>query len=307
VEDIRRAAMLYATGGFESAENDQHRPSTIYQTLAYETPDVAYVTSVALNNLALLTGNVGRAGAGVIAFRGPANFQGSIDVGCAPQMLPGYRDISDNNARRAFEAAWLPRWNDTAVPQNGFKTIRSLPDSPGLTLDQMIDAIDNGQIKAMYIAYSSFPSSHGYNQRLLQVLSKLEFLVVEETFPSPLTELADVVLPGAMFLEKDGSFTNADRTIQRVRVTMQPTGDIHPGWWYVQEVARRLGYNLNHRPPTAILDEITKMVPLYQGVSFPRLERGPMQWPTQPFGAGQKAFLSVDSGLAPGSVQFMTS
>ncbi len=307
VDDIRRAAVLYATGGFESADSGEHRPSAIYQTLAFDTPNTAHATSIALNNLALLTGNVGRAGAGVIAFRGPANYQGTTDVGCTPDMLPGYRDMNDRETRQTFEAAWLPRWNDASVPQNGFKPVRSLPETPGLSLDQMIDAIDQGRIKAMYISYSSFPDSHGFDQRLLTVLSKLEFLVVEETFPSELTEMADVVLPGAMFLEKDGSFTNADRTIQRLRITLPPAGDIHPGWWYVQEVARRLGYNLSHRHPTAILDEIAKLVPLYQGISFPRLERGPMQWPTQAFGAGQKAYLSVESGLIPGSAQFMKS
>ncbi len=304
VEDIQRAAVLYATGGFEMV-GETNRASTIYQTMAFDTVEIVEPVTAALNNLALLTGNVGRPGGGVIAFHGPSNFQGSTDVGCTPGQLPGYRDLTDSDARRAFEAAWLPRWNDSTVPQNGFKTVRSLADKPGLSFDEMIEAIDAGTIKAMYIAYSSFPSSHGFDKRLLEVLPKLEFLVVEESFPSALTELADVVLPGSMFLEKDGSFTNADRTIQRVRVTLPQPGDVHSGWWYVQQIAQRLGYNLNHRHPTAILDEIAKLMPIYQGTSFPRLERGPMQWPTQPFGVGQRAFLSVESGLAPESVQFV--
>ncbi len=302
---IRRAAVLYATGGFEDVASSERRPSAIYQTLSNESADIAYPATLALNNLALLTGNVGRAGGGVIAFRGPSNFQGSSDVGCMPDSLPGYRSISDTEARRAFEAAWLPRWNDSTVPQNGFKSVRSLPESRGLSFATMVDAIEAGHIKAMYIANSSFPSSYGFDERLLSVLPKLEFLVVEDTFPSALTELAHVVLPGSMFLEKDGSMTNADRTIQRVRLTLAASGDVHSGWWYVQEIARRLGYNLNHRHPTSILEEIAKLVPVYQGTSFPRLERGSMQWPTQQFGMGQKAYLSVDSGLAPESVRFM--
>ncbi len=222
-----------------------------------------------------------------------------------PDYLPGHRGLGDADVLRAFEAAWLPRWNDSTVPQNGFKSVRSLPTAPGHAFDEMIDAIEAGQIKAMYVANSSFPSSYGYDSRLLAALSQLEFLIVEETFPSDLTELAHVVLPGSMFMEKDGSFTNADRTIQRVRLTLAAPGDAHAGWWYVQEIARRLGYNLNHRHPATILEEIAKLVPIYQGTSFPRLERGPMQWPTQPFGVGQKAFLSVDSGLAPDSVRFV--
>lgn len=305
VDDIRRAALLYATGGSEDASSDERRPSAIYQTLANDPADIAYPASVALNNLALLTGNVGRAGGGVIAFRGPSNVQGASDVGCIPDTLPGYRSVTDSDARRAFEAAWLPRWNDATVPQNGFKTLGSLPTTPGMSIEQMIAAIDAGQIKAMYIANSSFPSSYGIDERLLAVLPKLEFLIVEETFPSALTEHAHVVLPGSMFLEKDGSFTNADRTIQRVRLTLPGQGDVHSGWWFVQEIAKRLGYNLNHRHPTTILEEIAKLVSLYQGTSFPRLERGPMQWPTQPFGLGQKAYLSVDSGLVPESVHFV--
>ncbi len=301
LEGIRRAAHLYATGGHEG----ESRPSAIYQTLANDTAEVAYSASLALNNLALLTGNIGRPGGGVIAFRGPSNFQGASDVGCTPDYLPGHRGLGDADVLRAFEAAWLPRWNDSTVPQNGFKSVRSLPTAPGHTFDDMIDAIESGQIKAMYVANSSFPSSYGYDSRLLAALSKLEFLVVEDTFPSELSELAHVLLPGSMFLEKDGSFTNADRTIQRVRLTLAAPGDAHAGWWYVQEIAQRLGYNLNHRHPANILEEISKLVPMYQGTSFPRLERGPMQWPTQPFGVGQKAYLSVDSGLAPDSVRFV--
>jgi predicted molibdopterin-dependent oxidoreductase YjgC len=273
--------------------------------LANENSEIAYEASVALNNLALLTGNVGRAGAGVIAFRGPSNVQGASDVGCAPDLLPGYRAIADVDARRTFEAAWLPRWNDSTVPQNGFKSVRSLPEAAGLSLGQMIEAIEAGKIKAMYIANSSHPGNYGIDQKLLAVLPKLEFLVVEDTFPSELTELASVVLPGAMYLEKDGTFTNADRTIQRVRLTMEAPGDAHPGWWFIQRIAQRLGYNLNHRHPTTVLEEISKLVPFYQGASFPRLERGPMQWPTQPFGVGQAAYLSVGTGLVPELVRFL--
>ena len=303
--DIQRAARLYASGGYEGVGVDRKRPSTIYQTLANDTGEIAYQASVALNNLALLTGNVGRQGAGVIAFRGPSNVQGASDVGCSPDLLPGYRAITDADARSVFEAAWLPRWNDSTVPQNGFKSVRSLPSTSGLSLDQMIEAIEAGQIKAMYIANSSHPGNYGTDPKLLAVLSKLDFLVVEDTFPSELTELASVVLPGAMYLEKDGTFTNVDRTIQRVRLTLEAPGDARPGWWFIQRLAQRLGYNLDHRHPTTVLEEITKLVVHYQGVSFPRLERGPMQWPTQPFGAGQAAYLSLGTGLAPESVRFL--
>ncbi|HEX7101059.1 MAG TPA: molybdopterin-dependent oxidoreductase, partial [Nitrolancea sp.] len=304
-DDIRRAAILYATGGHENAKAARTKPSTIYQTLANDPADIAYPASLALNNLALLTGQIGTSGGGVIAFRGPSNVQGAADAGCTPDRLPGFRAATDADARRTFEAAWLPRWNDASVPQNGFKQTRALPDSAGLTLDQMIDAIEQGRVKAMYIANSSHPGHYGLDPKLIAVLPKLEFLVVEDTFPSELTAQADIVLPGAMFLEKDGTFTNADRTIQRVRLTMETPGDAHAGWWYVQQLAQRLGYNLNHRHPATVLEEMSKLITLYQGASFPRLERGPMQWPTQPFGAGQATYLSVGAGLVPESVHFV--
>lgn len=305
VADIRRAALLYATGGREDATVQRTRPSTIYQTLANDPADIAYPASLALNNLALLTGQIGTSGGGVIAFRGPSNVQGAGDVGCAPDLLPGYRSTGDADARRVFEAAWLPRWNDAAVPQNGFKPTRALPDSAGLSLDQMIESIESGRIKAMYIANSSHPGHYGLDPKLLAVLPKLEFLVVEDTFASELTSSAHVVLPGAMFMEKDGTFTNADRTIQRVRLALETPGDAHASWWYIQQLAQRLGYNLDHRHPATILEEISKLITLYQGASLPRLERGPMQWPTQPFGVGQTAYLSVGSGLAPESIHFV--
>lgn len=306
VELIRRAALLYATGGTEMIGDDVDYPaSAIYQTMANDQETDALTTTLALNNLALLTGNIGRAGGGVLAFRGHANMQGAIDMGCVPDLLPGYQSLADDGVRKQFEAAWLPRWNDAAVPQNGFKEIGSLSTKPGLDLNGMIEAINAGRIKAMYIAASSHQHSYGIDERLLQVLPKLEFLVVEDVFPSRLTELADVVLPGAMFLEKDGSFTNADRTIQRVRFTIPAPGDAQSSAWYLGEIAARLGYNLAQPHPSFVLEEIARLTPFYRGVSFPRLERGPLQWPVQAFGTEQTVYLRVGDGLAPDSLQFV--
>ncbi|HET9015832.1 MAG TPA: molybdopterin-dependent oxidoreductase [Thermomicrobiaceae bacterium] len=305
---IRRAALIYATGGVGHSDGrdlDAYPPSAVYQTLASEQDTDARAAAVALNNLALLTGNVGRAGGGVLAFRGPANYQGATDLGCNPVFYPGYQAVSDDRARRAFEAAWLPRWNDTAVPRNGFKTLGSLPTDPGLSLEEMIGAIDAGQIKAMYIVGASHKFGQPVDERLLAVLPKLEFLVVEDVFESPLTELAHVVLPGTMFLEKDGSFTNADRTIQRVRTAIAPPGDAQGGWWYLQEIAQRLGYGLNHPHPSLVLEEVARVAPIYSGVSFPRLERGPLHWPVRPFTAEQSVFLEVGNGLAPDQVHLV--
>lgn len=307
LELIRRAALLYATGGaglVEGREPGAYPAGAIYQTLATRDEPGARELSIALNNLALLTGNLGRAGGGVIAFRGGANYQGATDMGCVPDLYPGYQPVGDAAARQALETAWLSRWSDdTAV--EGVTPLRSLPGAPGMTQDEMIEAIEAGRIKAMYIAASSHEYSYGYDKRLLDVLPKLEFLVVEDVFESPLLEHADVVLPGAMFLEKDGTYTNADRTIQLLRYVLPAPGDAQPHWWYIQELARRLGYRLEHPHPSLILEEIARVAPIYAGVSAPRLERGGMQWPVRSFGTEQTVFLSVGNGLAPEDLHFV--
>ncbi|GBD16385.1 Putative formate dehydrogenase [bacterium HR26] len=143
----------------------------------------------------------------------------------------------------------------------------------------MIEAIESGQIRAMYVAGSSHEFASPVEPRLLAALEKLEFLVVEDCFPSALTERAHVVLPAAMFMEKDGTFTNADRTVQRVRLAIDPPGDARPSWWFIQEIARRLGYQLALTHPSLVLQEVTHLTPIYRGIIFPRLERGPLTWP----------------------------
>ncbi|MBX6342633.1 MAG: molybdopterin-dependent oxidoreductase, partial [Thermomicrobiaceae bacterium] len=238
----------------------------------------------------------------LLAFRGRANTQGATDMGCHPAFLPGYQPVEDAEARAKFEAAWLPRWRAGA---DGLAPLDTLPATPGLSITQMIEAIDAGRIKAMYIAAGSHKWGYEYDRRLLDVLPKLEFLVVEDCFPSELTELAHVVLPGAMFLEKEGSFTNADRTIQRVRYVIAPPGDAQSEWVYVQEIAQRLGYDLDHRHPSFVLEEAARLAPIYAGVSFPRLERGPLQWPVRAFGTQQTVYLRVGDGLAPEDVRFV--
>jgi predicted molibdopterin-dependent oxidoreductase YjgC len=296
-DQIRRAAVLYATGGrgkHDRSGGQEYPPSVIYHTLAHQDGDV-YAAAVALDNLALLTGNVGRAGAGVIVFRGPANAQGALDMGCHPAFLPGYRSVSDGGARHQLEATWLSRW-ETGATGEEFAPVRALPTTPGLSLEQLIDALEAGQIQAMYVAGSSHQFARPVEPQLLAALEKLEFLVVEDCFLSELTERAHVVLPAAMFLEKDGTVTSADRTVQRVRTAVDAPGDARPSWWLIQEIARRLGYRLDFSHPALVFHEMVHVTPVYRGIAVPRLERGPMTWPVRGI-----------AGPAPGAVRLGAS
>lgn len=307
LEKLEAAALLYATGGRSrqgETNLEEFPPSVIFSTLATEPDADVADASRAVNNLAIMTGNIGIAGAGVMAYRGPANLQGATDMGCHPTFLPGYQPVEDPEALDRFAANWSLRWNESQIAQNGFKVIKSLSEVPGYSMPEMIEAIESGEIKAMYIAASSHNRSFGFDQRLLEVLPKLEFLAVEETFASPLTEIAHVVLPAAMYLEKDGSFTSADRTIQRVRYAIGAPGDARAHSWYIQEIAGRMGYSITHTHPSLILDEVAQLTPIYQGVSFPRLERGSMQWPVRQFGTEDTPHLQLGDSLPEEAIQF---
>ena len=297
---LRDCAILYATGGKGVNEGTSEYPaSTIWHTVAdYTTDDAgAAATATAANNLAVITGNIGRPGGGVLALRRNANHQGSLDVGCHPALLPGQLQVSDPNASGKFAAQWSQRWNENAIPQNGFMPLRELSTDAGVGLPDLPAAIEAGTVKAMYISAQSHKWSAPVDPALLEALSKLEFLVVEDCFESELTRIAHVVLPAAMNLEKDGTFTNLDRTVQRVRLAVSAPGDAHPSTWYLAEIARRLGYTFGYSNAGQVMDEMSAAVDSYGGMSYPRLERGGMQWPVAGFGADSTVYLSVENGL----------
>ena len=331
LDQLTEAAILYATGGLgKQTDGTEYPAATIWHTLAAGPDGSAGEATAAAHNLALLCGHIGRPGGGVLAFRRHANMQGSLDVGCHPALLPGGRFTSDPAAQSELGALWSERWSGMPISQNGFVRLRELPATPGIGLDGLVDAINTGQIKAMYISAQShhrgfnkdefFSASSrgyfkdrpggwpaGYSIELVEALRQLEFLVVEDCFESELTEIAHVVLPTAMYLEKDGTFTNVDRTVQRVRYVVAAPGDARSSRTLVAEIADRLGYALEADNPSAILDEISAIVPGYGGVSYPRLERGGMQWPVTRFGTEQTVFLSIGNGLAPDAVQIVAN
>jgi len=169
----------------------------------------------------------------------------------------------------------------------------------------LVAAIETGQVRAMYISAQSHKWNKPLDAELLAALDKLELLIVEDCFDSELTRRADIVLPAAMFLEKDGSFTNLDRTVQRLRFAVSAPGDSHPTTYYVSEIAQRLGYHFGYLNTAVIMDEISAIVPGYAGVSFPRLERNGMQWPVSGFGAEGTVRLSIGQGLVADAIRIV--
>lgn len=300
--DITQAAIIYATGGagVKGARDGVFPASLIYQTVSHQGRggqfegygDPAEI-SVACNNLAILTGNIGRSGGGVAAFRGAANYQGVTDMGAHPSLLPGGGDVQDASALSAFEQAWLPRWAERAKTSNGFVPVRSLPNRRGIGNQDLVAAIERGDIKAMIIDGRIAGQANALDPELEAALAKLEFLVVIDTFDSSLSRLAHIVLPKAMSLEKDGTFTNFDRTVQRVRATVPPMGEAKSVLDAVNLLGERMGYGAGPAQPALVMGEIAKLNAEYGGVTYARLERGGVNVPSASYADSGTQILSA--------------
>jgi len=219
---------------------------------------------VATANLAMLTGNIGKPSAGVNPLRGQNNVQGACDMGALPNVYSGYQAVADPAVREKFEIAWGC----------------SLPSSPGLTLVEMLEAAYRNEIKALYVIGENPALSDPDLGHIRQALARVEFLVVQDVFLSETAESAHVVLPAASFAEKDGTFTNTERRVQRVRKAIEPIGNSKPDWWIVCQIAKRLGARgFDYSHPLDIMEEIRHLTPSYGGISYQRLEAGGLQWP----------------------------
>ena len=219
------------------------------------------VKSVA--NLLLLTGNLGREGTGFSPLRGQNNVQGACDMGALPNVLPGYQPVNNLQAREKFEKAWGCRLSDT----------------PGLTMTEMLPAAHQGKIKAMYIAGENPLLSEPDIDHARESLRNLEFLVVQDIFPTETAWLADVILPAACFAEKDGTFTSTDRRIQRVRRAVAPPGEAKVDWQITCQLAQRMGHDFGYTSAAQIMDEIASLTPIYGGIHYDRLDGTGLQWP----------------------------
>jgi formate dehydrogenase alpha subunit len=220
----------------------------------------------AVSNLALLTGNVGRPGAGIAPLRGQNNVQGGGDMGALPNLLPGYSRVDIPEARARFTREW------------GVEP----PAEPGVPLTEMWDAILEGRIRAMWIVGENPFLSDPDSSRVEQALRALDLLVVQEIFPTDTSGLAHVILPAATFAEKDGTFTNTERRVQRVRKALEPVGKARADWEIICDVARRMGAEgFDISGPDEVMAEISTLVPQYAGISYGRLDEMPegIQWP----------------------------
>jgi len=219
---------------------------------------------LATSNLAMLTGNIGKPSSGVNPLRGQSNVQGACDMGCLPNVYPGYQAVTVPENKTKFESAWG----------------RKLSDSPGLTHTEIFDAVHSGKIKALYLVGENPVLSEANASHATEAMEKAEFLVVQDIFLTETAQLADVVLPAATFAEKEGTFTNTERRVQRVREVIKPVGDAKPDWWITCQIAKRLGGNgFDYSNPEQVMEDISSLVPSYHGITYERLDRGSLQWP----------------------------
>jgi len=275
--DIRAAARLF--GETKSA-------CILYSMgITQHTTGTDNVKSVA--NLLLLTGNMGREGTGFSPLRGQNNVQGACDMGALPNVYPGYQRVDDPTVRMKFETAW------------GCK----LSDHPGLTVTEIADAILKGDIKGLYVMGENPVLSEPNLEHFKQALEKVELLIVQDIFVSETAWMADIVLPGAAFAEKDGTFTNTERRVQRVRQAVLPPGEAKPDWEIISVLAGKMVKPFGYQTASQIMDEIASLTPIYGGIHFDRLDRGGLQWPCPDSSHPGTRFLYQD-GFARGRGKF---
>jgi formate dehydrogenase alpha subunit len=262
-DDIRRAARMYATS----------KAAAVYWGMGISQSTHGTDNTLAITNLALLCGQVGRPGTGLNPLRGQNNVQGCSDSGGLPNVYTAYQRVDDEDIRASFEREW-------AKP--------SLPASPGLTATELVDGALSGAVKAFYVVGEDPLTSEPNLAHARHALEALDFIVCQDIFMNSTLEMADVILPSCSFAEKDGTFTNSDRRVQRVRRAIQPIGDSRPDWVIISDLALRLeermgltpsaGWEYHH--PADVWEEMRRVTPDFRGITYDRLEReGGVHWP----------------------------
>jgi len=252
-DKVRAAARLYAKA----------RNAAIYYGLGVTEHSQGSTMVIAIANLAMVTGNLGRPGVGVNPLRGQNNVQGSCDMGSFPHELPGYRHVSDPAVRALFSTHW-------GVP---------IEPEPGLRIPNMFDAAIDGSFRALYVQGEDIAQSDPDTQHVQHALRAMECIIVQDLFVNETAKYAHILLPGSSFLEKDGTFTNAERRVSRVRKVMPPM----PGmadWEVTVALSNALGYPMHYSHPSQIMDEIAALTPTFAGVTYDKIDRlGSIQWP----------------------------
>ena len=252
-EDLQTAARMYA--GAKKA------PILYCMGITQHISGTDNVKSVA--NLAMLCGNVGIEGGGVNPLRGQNNVQGACDMGALPNVFPAYQPVANDEARARFEKVW----NVT------------LSAKPGKTVVEIMEAAHRGEIKAIYIMGENPMLSDPDLSHVEAALKKLDFLLVQDLFLTETAQLAHVVLPSACFAEKDGTFTNTERRVQRIRKAVSAPGEAKPDWEIITEIANRLGCSMNYASSEEIMEEISSVTPSYGGITYERIAKEGIQWP----------------------------
>lgn len=252
-DDLRAAARMYAASGAGS----------IVYSMGITQHTTGTDNVLAIANLAMITGNIGRPGAGVNPLRGQNNVQGSCDMGALPNVYSGYQRVDDDVSRDKFEQSW------------GVK----LPENPGLTVVEMMNAAIGGGIKAMYVMGENPMLSDPDVRHVEEALENLEFLVVQDIFMTETASFADVVLPGVSFAERDGTFTSTERRVQRLKKAIPPRGQAREDWRIISSVSSAMGYPMSYNSAAEILDEIASLTPQYGGITADRLGDEGIQWP----------------------------
>jgi formate dehydrogenase alpha subunit len=250
---IRRAAEVYARGA----------PSAIFYTLGITEHTCGTENVQNLANLAMLCGQIGKPSSGINPLRGQNNVQGGCDMGAIHSVFPGYQRVADPAVREKFSKAW-----GVEIPAN-----------LGGRVTDFIEKADEGVLKGFYVFGEDPVLSEPNQDKVARALGKLEFLVCQEIFMSETAKLAHVILPGACFAEKDGTFTNTERRVQRVRKAVEPPGEAKPDWEILCLVAGAMGYPMKYAHPREIFDEIASLTPSYGGMSYERIDRVGLQWP----------------------------
>jgi formate dehydrogenase alpha subunit len=257
VDDLVKAARIYAS----------NKPASLFYAMGITQHTVGHQNVLAVANLAMLTGNIGMPGGGVNPLRGQNNVQGACDMGGLPNFYPGYQRV-DNEEVRARMAAYYG--------------VEQPPAKPGLTITEMFQAAHDGRVRAIFVMGENPAMSDPDANHIHEALEHTEFLIVQDMFLNETAELADVVLPAAAFAEKDGTFTNTERRVQRVRHAFNPPGEARPDWQILPDIALALGApeaDWTYRDPGEIMDEIAELTPSYGGIHYDRLNDGGIQWP----------------------------